>query len=244
MNRDQFWQIIETTHAPTRDEQLELFSRELQRLTPQELIQFGRIFAELTVNAYSWDLWLVAWLCQGGMCSDDGFSDFRAWLISRGHAIYEAALRDPDALADEMRQTEDPEFELFGCVPSQTYRTMAGERFPDFGLQRRNEPSGGDWLRPTLKDRTGSKLLNRCVVFGEMGEDEFTLIEQRFPKIWELCVRRGIITIGTQRERTDLPTPEQIAASVDPNLAATDFGAHLKALGDAARQAYQKEDQP
>ena len=116
MSTDQFWQIIEATHAPTREEQLEQFRRELQRLTPQELIEFEWIFAELTFAAYSWDLWLVAWLCHGGMCSDDGFSDFRSWLISRGRAIYESALNDVDALVEEMRQTEHPEFELFGYV--------------------------------------------------------------------------------------------------------------------------------
>ena len=242
MSTDQFWQIIEATHAPTHDEQLELFTRELQRLTLQELVGFVRIFAELTFAAYNWDLWLVAWLCQGGMCSDDGFSDFRAWLISRGRATYEAAMRDADALVNEMRQIEHPEFELFGYVPGQIYNTMTGERFPDLGLQRPKEPSGGDWLRPSLKDRTGSKMLNRCVVFGEMGDEEFTAIKQRFPKIWELCVQRGIITTGAKRAPTDLPTPEQIAATVEPNLASTNFGAHLKALGDAARQAYKKKD--
>lgn len=244
MSTDQFWQIIEATHAPTRQEQLELFRSELQRLTQPELVQFMRIFGELMLAAYSWDLWLVAWLCQGGMCSDDGFSDFRAWLISRGRAIYEAALHDPDALVDEMRQTEHPEFELFGYVPGQTYRAMTADTFPDLGIQRPKEPIGGDWLRPAPKDRTGSKMLNRCIVFNEMGKEEFAAIEQRFPKIWELCVQRGIITTGTKPAPTDLPTPEQVAATVDPKLASTDFGAHLKALGDAARQAYKKKDWP
>jgi hypothetical protein len=244
MSTDQFWQIIEATHAPTRDEQLELFRRELLRLTPQELIHFERIFAGLTSAAYSWELWLVAWLCQGGMCSDDGFSDFRCWLISRGRAIYEAALHDADALVVEMRQTEDPEFESFGYVASQTYRTMTGASFPDLGLERQKEPRGGDWLRPTLIDRTGSEMLNRCVVFDEMGDEEFTAIQQKFPKIWELCVERGIITTDPQRVPPELPTPEQVAASVDPKLASNDFGSHLKALGDAAGKTYKKKDRP
>lgn len=242
MNTEQFWQIVETTRAATQEAQLELFKRELQRLTPQGLIEFKRLFAERSFAAYSWDLWLVAWLCQGGMCSDDGFMDFRSWLISRGRATYEAALEDADALVDEMRQTENPEFELFGYIPDQTYRTMTGEDFPDFGFQHPKEPTGGDWLRVALKDRTGSGMLNRSVVFSEMGDEEFTAIEQRFPKIWELCVQRGTITIGTQHPPTGLATPDQVAATVDPNLAKTDFGAYLKALGDAAGQAYKKKD--
>src|SRR6266849_10114188 len=98
MTTEQFWQIIEATSAPTREEQLERFKSELHQLSLQELIEFGRLFAEFEFAAYSWDLWLVAWLCQGGMCSDDRFTGFRTWLISRGRATYESALADADAL--------------------------------------------------------------------------------------------------------------------------------------------------
>jgi len=37
-------------------------------------------------------------LINGG-CSDDGFFYFRAWLISRGQKVYDAALQNPDSLA-------------------------------------------------------------------------------------------------------------------------------------------------
>jgi hypothetical protein len=193
MSPDRFWQIIQSTHAATQEEQLELFKRELQRLTPSELIEFERIFVEQSFAAYTWDLWLVAWLCQGGTCSDDGFADFRKWLISRGRAIYEASLENADALVDEMRKAENPEFELFGYVPNETYSEITGEDFPDLGVEYPKEPAGGDWLRPALKDRTGSKVLNLCVVFNEMGDEEFAAIKQRFPRIWGLCVQRGIV---------------------------------------------------
>jgi hypothetical protein len=70
-----------------------------------------------------------------------------------------------------------------------------------------------------------------------MGSEEFAAIEKRFPRIWGLCVERGIITTGEPKQSTrprELPAPEQVAATVDPNLAKTDFGAYLKALGEAA----------
>jgi hypothetical protein len=242
MNTDQFWQIIEATHAATREEQLEKFRRELRRLTPRELIEFWRLFVERSFAAYRWDLWLVAWLCQGGSCSDDGFMDFRNWLISRGRAIYAAALEDADTLADEMRRTEDPEFELFGSVPCQAYEAMTGQEFPELDICHPTEPAGGGWLRPELKDRTGSKLLNLCVVFSEMGDQEYLAIERRFPRVWDLCVQRGVITTGTHAVPSTMPTPEQVAATVDPKLAETDFAAYLKALGNAARRAYKPKD--
>lgn len=242
MDIEQFWRIIDSTHAPTLEEQLERFRRELQHLTAEELIEFERHFFERKIAAYSWDVWVVAWLCEGGLCSDDSFADFRSWLISRGRVTYEAALGDPDALVDEMRQTEHREFELFGYVPGQIYREMTGGDFPDFGFQHPKDPVGGDWLRPQLKDRSGSRLLNRCVVFGEMGNEEFAAIERRFPRIWALCVERGIITAGTQAAPSSVPTPEEVAGTVDPDLAKSDFGAYLKALGDAARKAYKRKE--
>jgi hypothetical protein len=194
MNTDRFWQIIEATHAATQDEQLEGFRRELQRWSAQELIEFERLFIEREFAAYNWDLWLVAWLCQGGRCSGDNFMDFRTWLISRGRAIYEAALQDADSLADELHQTEDPEFELFGYVPS------------------------------------------------KMEDQEFAAMERRIPRVWDLCVQRGIITTDAQVASSTLPAPEEVAKTVAPNLAETDFASHLKALQDAARQAYKPKD--
>jgi hypothetical protein len=192
--------------------------------------------------AYHWDLWLVAWLCQGGRCSDDRFSDFRIWLISRGRAVYEAALDDADSLIEEMRTTEEPEFEELGCVPFKAYRTLTGKDIPELEIQHPNKPLGGDWLGPELKDRTGSLMLNRCVVFDELGDQEFEAIERRFPRIWSLCVEKGIITTATTTSPTDLPTPEQVAATMDPNLAKVDFAAYLKALGDAAQQVYKPQE--
>lgn len=242
MNIDDFWLIIEATRASTKEEQLELFRRKLERLTPQELVEIERIFIERLFAGYRWDLWLVAWLCQGGMCSDDGFHDFRAWLISRGRNVYEAALENADSLVDEMRQAEDPEFETFAYVPGRVYQDITGQDFPELEIQHPGEPNGGDWLQPRLKDRTGSKMLNRCIVFNEMGTEEFTLIERRFPRVWELCVQRGIIAQEPHRTVSNIPTPEQIAATVDPNLAPNDFGAYLNALGEAARQVYRKKN--
>ena len=43
-------------------------------------------------------MWGAAYVIHGG-CSDDGFEYFRRWLISRGRKAYEAALADPDSLA-------------------------------------------------------------------------------------------------------------------------------------------------
>lgn len=33
-------------------------------------------------------------------CSDDGFIDFRAWLVGQGRNVYMTALKDPGSLAE------------------------------------------------------------------------------------------------------------------------------------------------
>lgn len=239
MNLDQFWEIIAATQAESREQQLELFRNELQRLTPEELIEFERHYGEIFVAAYSWDLWVVVWLCQAAMLSDDGFHYFRSWLISKGRATCEAALMNPDSLVEVLADEKNPRFELFAYVPWKVWESKMGNKPMQIDITHPKEPSGGDWLRPELKNRTGSKLLNLCVVFEEMGDPEFEAIEKRFPKTWAWSVQKGIISVGPQEpRRNDLPTPQEIAATIDPKLAETDFPAYLKALADAAREAY------
>jgi hypothetical protein len=239
MNADKFWQIIAAAGADRREQQLELLRCELERLPLGELLAFTRLFAECQFAAYNWDLWTVAWLSQPWGCSDDSFMDFRCWLISRGRISYEAALEDADSLADELRHTRDPGFESFGSVSWKVWRSKTAENPPDLDVQHPKEPSGGKWMRPELKDRSGSQLLNHCTVFNEMGDSEFDIIQKRFPKTWELSIGRGIIKINPETPSANaLPTPEALAAKVDPNLAQTDFPAYLKALADAAQKTY------
>jgi len=51
-------------------------------------------------RADTYRLWGAAWLVCGGLCDDDGFWSFQAWLIGQGREVYEAVVADPDALAD------------------------------------------------------------------------------------------------------------------------------------------------
>ena len=50
--------------------------------------------------AAQYGLWDAASVIKEYGCSDDGFIDFRAWLIAQGKDVYMNALRDPDTLAD------------------------------------------------------------------------------------------------------------------------------------------------
>jgi hypothetical protein len=65
-----------------------------------------------------------------GGCSDDGFEYFRRWLVSRGRYVYEAALANPDSLAQlEARPGPDGvwEFEEIYYVAKEVFEEKGGE---------------------------------------------------------------------------------------------------------------------
>lgn len=113
MNRTEFWNLIDTARTATNDDpdaQSEHLTTLLKDFPDEELISFHEHFYTLYNPTYRADLWGAAYILNGG-CSDDGFDYFRAWLIGRGQAAYDAALVNPDSLAevtdDDFAEQED-----------------------------------------------------------------------------------------------------------------------------------------
>lgn len=101
MDKAGFWNIIDKSrHAAGGDpeRQLDSLGELLAEMSPEEIVSFDRHLSEYHARAYHWDLWGAAYIIGGG-CSDDGFLDFRGWLISRGEKVYEAAMSNADSLA-------------------------------------------------------------------------------------------------------------------------------------------------
>lgn len=57
----------------------------------------ARVYMDL---AYQYGLRTAASVMERYDCSDDGFIDFRAWLVDQGRNVYMTALKDPDSLAE------------------------------------------------------------------------------------------------------------------------------------------------
>jgi len=126
---DWFWsQIAATLGDATRADQprqLASFRSVLQRLSDQELVDFIHLFNAVMRQLYSWRLWAAAYAINGG-CSDDGFTDFRYWLISCGRRVAEAALASSDALAELSLAPDSASFELFGYEPIDEFMRRSG----------------------------------------------------------------------------------------------------------------------
>jgi hypothetical protein len=131
-----------------QDEVLEIQSQRLTellgQLDPVEVVAFNERFWERMAIAYRWPLWNAAYWLLGG-CGDDGFTDFRASLISLGPDFFYEAVNDPDSLAEVSQAPGVPYLgsEGFQYLAGRVYRAKTGGQIP-FGPAPEvpPEPSG------------------------------------------------------------------------------------------------------
>jgi hypothetical protein len=100
MSKHGFWNLIAEVKAACGQEQdkyMDMLKNRLKEMGPDHAQDFHDIVHAYEKLAYKYGLWSAAELM--GYISDDGFMDFRAWLISQGREAYFAALKDPDTLA-------------------------------------------------------------------------------------------------------------------------------------------------
>jgi hypothetical protein len=171
MNKAAFWKLIDGSRENSGgdlDEQVADLRARVEKLDPIEIVQFGKLFDEFWIRAYTWDLWAAAYILGGG-CSDDSFLDFRGWLISRGERVYEEALRDSETLAQvvDAEDGDECKYEGFQYVAREAWQNKTRKRpgdFPASEVKQAREPAGEPW--------------------SEDGDD----LKLRFPKLWRKFV--------------------------------------------------------
>ncbi|MBI5531292.1 MAG: DUF4240 domain-containing protein [Deltaproteobacteria bacterium] len=174
MTETRFWEIIDSSREAARLQErqpnqdfLALHEQSLadalRQLPPEEIAAFDDRFRAYHRFAYRWDLWAAAYWLHGG-CSDDGFTDFRACLISLGRVLYFKVLQEPDSLADIVDHPDVPymQAEGFQYVASRVYEEKTGERIP-------YEPSDSHVVREPAGER--------------LDHDDEELMRERFPKL-------------------------------------------------------------
>jgi hypothetical protein len=151
---ERFWEIIETAGGASCEDRAAAVTAKLVQLGREETAEFVRLFDGTLAQLYTWDLWAVAYIIQGG-CSDDGFEYFRGWVISQGRRAHSLALSDPGALGlaidpdseDEERECEDL---LYAGV--QAYEELTGD-YPNRARPIVNSPAGVRWEEDELEGR-------------------------------------------------------------------------------------------
>jgi hypothetical protein len=125
MNLAGFWDLVERSARDTSDpdERAEWLAEAVTDLAVDDLADFQGHLDDQMRRVSSWLMWHAAVLIEGGGCSDDGFSRFRAWLVGLGQDAVDQIADDPDRLADR------PEVQrLAGRHP----RSWAEEEWPDW----------------------------------------------------------------------------------------------------------------
>ena len=152
MDVSRFWALIDKARVDAKGDpevQMGLLRVTLSSLTAEEIAEFSEIYETLRDRAYNWDVWGAAYIIGGG-CSDDGFSDFRGWLVSRGQKVFEAALSNPETLAKTMKHYDgDGQIEGFQYLAFEAWEAVTGRTTDEFPFRLTpgmpKEPTGVQW---------------------------------------------------------------------------------------------------
>ena len=224
MDPDAFWDLIAGAKrecGQDMDASLQWLTERLPALGPQQAQDFHDILHGYKHLAYKYGLWTAATLMCGNGCSDDGFMDFRAWLIAQGREVYLAALADPDSLAD-VEPYGGCQFESFSYVASEVLNTLTGGDAYDS-----MDPDGFDALVLELA---------KGIQYGEgIGYPyEWDELEQHFPRLCEKYLEPGTVELMLDRGETIwFPDNEDIKeahAAGPPRQSASQFNIRMEGM--------------
>ncbi|GIF00222.1 DUF4240 domain-containing protein [Paractinoplanes rishiriensis] len=138
MRTDDFWAIIGRATADRPASPAEVAKRaaaDLAAHDPEEIVAWARHLDKVMVASGTQDLWAAAYLINGG-CSDEGFDNFRGWLIAHGREAVARSVRSPDSLADvpAVRSAADSgavfEAEEVLSIANDAYQQATGSELP------------------------------------------------------------------------------------------------------------------
>lgn len=168
MDTKAFWELIDKTGEASGGDpfqQAELLIDALTQLSEDDILVYDSILWDLMDQAYVAELWEAANIIGCG-CSDDGFMDFRAWLIGRGKDIFEKALADPENLAEVVEAGQETQVEALLYVAPKAYeKKTSKEESPPMSRERPNlkgEPSPNEQLMLARFPKLTAKFWKRC----------------------------------------------------------------------------------
>ncbi len=178
MNDLMFWNLIEAAHRETNgdvERQIAALVSALCNMSVDEIFGFENLFIHYLDAAYDERLWAAGSILDE--LSNDGFWDFRAWLILQGRDAYANALDNPENLMSVVRPGARVTAEEMSGITQAAYRASTGkDDFSAVFQSRMNHPpiknSSLDWktkegypdaeklrlLYPMLWDRFGNRF--------------------------------------------------------------------------------------
>lgn len=216
MNKEQFWNIVNEVHSSTdprnQKEVLTALRDRLRNLPSEEILEWKQIFSFYQDAARRNDLWAAS-AAMGAHSSDDGFMDFRSWLISQGHDVYMSALEDPESLVSVDTDGQELNFEDYAYVPYRAYAERRAYEEMSVGdilasyiewsaseQQKQNDPAAGEKARPQKSTDffMQTAMLGKYDLYDEMEQRE--LPDDILRSLKEDIPQRGDIEDGWQYE--------------------------------------------
>ena len=219
MNKEQFWNIVNEVHSSTdprnQKEVLTALRDRLRNLPSEEILEWKQIFSFYQDAARRNDLWAAS-AAMGAHSSDDGFMDFRSWLISQGRDVYMSALKAPESLVSVNTDGQELNFEDYAYVPYRAYAERRAYEEMSVGdilasyiewsaseQQKQNDPAAGEKARPQKSTDffMQTAMLGKYDLYDEMERRE--LPDDILRSLKEDIPQRGDIADGWEYE--DLP---------------------------------------
>jgi hypothetical protein len=135
MDEDVYWDLIERCKSGTKsgEEMSKQVEVTLAGMSAADILSFELRHEKMQFDAYTSKMWCAANIMNRFFCSDDGFADFRAWLISRGKETYYNALKDPDSLVKEFQSPKAyHQLEDFLYVAHEAFEYRTGKGMFDY----------------------------------------------------------------------------------------------------------------
>lgn len=182
MNKDKFWKLIDEVRCECGDDILNMASileKKLDEYSANNVQKFCSIYDTYRQALNKPGIESIAYLMNHEMLTDDGFTDFKNWLIAQGKEVYMQTLENPEILADHNGQTIDGwyEFELFGYVGMTVI-----------------EKKTGDYRKASkrLSDSEEEKLMSE-IKYGDYINKDMSIEEMKelFPRFTERFVREN-----------------------------------------------------
>ena len=182
MNKDKFWNLIDEVREACKDNISDLapeLEKRLNDYSVKQVQKFCAIYDTYHQALKQPGIESIAYLMNHEMLTDDGFTDFRNWLIAQGKDIYMRTLNNPEILAEHSGQSIDGwyEFELFGYAGMTVI-----------------ENKTGDYRKAhvRLSDAENNKLMSE-IKFGEYIDKDMSIEEMKelFPNFTERFMKEN-----------------------------------------------------
>ena len=173
IDKDTFWQMIDESRemcGKFSKKIAGMLQKKLESCSLENVKRFCGIYNLYHKAADKDGIADIANIMNNGMLTDDGFTDFRAWLIAQGKDTYIKALKSPEILAEKTENSLDGwyEFETFGYAGMKAVEKLTGDFRQSFFELPENEKK---------------EILNE-IEYGEYTSGKMTVwqIEKQFPE--------------------------------------------------------------